>query len=228
MPVDAFVRFEENKGQVAADVDFMARLSGATLFLHEGHAVFVPASARQSRSTGQPDALRLEFVGAEARATGAGEGELPSRSHYLIGRDPSRWQTDVRHVERVRYRDVYPGIDVLYRGGHTLEFDVIVQPGADASSVRFQLTGADRVEQDVDGRLVATLASEEVILDAPHAYQEIDGVRRAVEGRFALAGGEVSFEIGRYSRSIRSSFTRAMRAARARRPPRASPSTVRG
>ena len=126
--------------------------------------------------------VRLEFVGANRKAKPTGEGELQSRSHYLFGRDPAQWHTDVRHVERVRYHDLYPGIDLLYRGGGALEFDAIVQPGADPSSIRFRLRGADRVEHAKDGRLVASLAAGRVVLEPPHVYQEIDGVRRSVAG----------------------------------------------
>jgi hypothetical protein len=198
---EAFVRFEENKGQVAAAVDFMARLSGSTVFLTEGDAVFVLPPTRESRSARESTALRLEFVGTNAKAEPIGEGELASRSHYLIGRDPAQWHTDIPHVERVRYRNLYPGIDLLYRGGRALEFDVIVQPSADPSPIQFRLTGAERVERDDDGRLVASLATGRVVLEPPQVYQEVDGVRRTVEGRFRLAGNDVRFEIGNYDPS---------------------------
>jgi hypothetical protein len=192
-----FVRFEENLGQWHDRVDFLARIPGARVFLASGDAVFAVAGRDPTGTERQVSALRLRFEGGAAAAPAA-EGELPGRSHYLIGPHPAAWHTDIRHVERVRYPDLYPGIDLLYRGGSGFEFDLIVSPGADPARIRFRLDGADSVLAE-DGRLVARLPTGRVALEPPRVYQELNGGRQSVAGRFRLRpAGEVSFEVGEY------------------------------
>jgi len=50
-------------------------------------------------------AVRMSFGGTARPAAVIGDGELGSRSHYLVGH-PSNWHTDVPHYARVRYRQV--------------------------------------------------------------------------------------------------------------------------
>ena len=70
------------------------------------------------------------------------ESPVPTRTHYLIGSDPSKWVTNVAHYQRVRYRGVYPGIDLVYYGKQQeLEYDFVLAPGADPSRIRFALSG---------------------------------------------------------------------------------------
>lgn len=196
----AFVRFEENQGQFPDAVDFLARVPGAQVFLAGGDAVVAVAGSDSTGAGRQVSALRLAFEGG-APAGPSPEGELASRSHYLIGPDPAAWHTDIRHVERVRYRNLYPGIDLLYRGGPALEFDLVVAPGADPARIRFRLHGAATLVAEA-GRLVARLRTGRVELEPPHVYQERDGARRPVRGRFRLGpAGVVSFEVGDYDRS---------------------------
>ena len=55
----------------------------------------------------------MKLVGANSTTKPAGDGQLPGMSNYLIGNDPSKWHRDVPQFARVRYRDVYPGIDLV-------------------------------------------------------------------------------------------------------------------
>jgi len=91
--------FEPNLGQSDARVKFLARTRGLTVFLTATDTVL---------STGRT-AVRMRLVGANSAARIQGLDELPGRSHSFIGRDPSRWRTNVPTYARVAYRDIYPG-----------------------------------------------------------------------------------------------------------------------
>jgi hypothetical protein len=142
----------------------------------------------------------MRVVGAPARPLIEGLEERPGRSHYFIGADPQRWRTDVPHYGRVRYRQVYPGIDLIFHGrGGRLEYDFVVAPGADPRHIRVAFEGARRTRVDASGRLVIDLGDGEVVQDAPLVYQEEAGVRTAVPGRYVVEGDrEVAFEVGAY------------------------------
>ena len=61
-------------------------------------------------------ALRLQLVGARSRVVAVGEGELPGKTNYLLTGDPKTWRTNLNMFRAVRYRSVYPGIDLVYYG----------------------------------------------------------------------------------------------------------------
>ncbi|MGH8363699.1 MAG: hypothetical protein ACRESQ_10160, partial [Gammaproteobacteria bacterium] len=60
--------------------------------------------------------VRMKLVGANAKAQVTGLAELPGKSNYFIGNDPKNWHTNVPNYAEVRYRNVYPGVDLVYYG----------------------------------------------------------------------------------------------------------------
>ena len=108
-------------------------------------------------------------------------------SNYLIGSDPSQWHTDIANYGQVEYQNVYAGIDLVYYGNQRqLEYDFIVAPGADTTSIRLAFQGADGLSLDSQGNLLVHTAAGDLVEHAPVLYQEISGVRQAVTGRYVL------------------------------------------
>ena len=58
----------------------------------------------------------MALANANANARVEGTDLLPGKSNYLIGNDPSKWHQNIPQFAKVRYQDVYPGIDVIYYG----------------------------------------------------------------------------------------------------------------
>ena len=195
------LRFEVNSGQTSPEVKFVARGGGYTLFLAESGAVLRlrAGEGEQQRSS----TLRLKLEGANRRPPVSGVGELPGRSNYLFGADPSKWRTGVPAFEKVRYASVYEGIDAVYYGRQgSLEYDFVVAPGADPSRVRLRFEGARGLRVDESGDLVISAEGGDVRQQRPVAYQEFGGARKEVEARYALdARGRVRFELGAYDRA---------------------------
>jgi hypothetical protein len=77
--------FEANRGQANASVKFISRGNGATLLLTAAGAVL------QS----QRSSIDLKFTGANPKAKVSGADQLPEFHNYLIGNEPSVWQTNV-------------------------------------------------------------------------------------------------------------------------------------
>ncbi len=73
--------------------------------------------------------------------------KLPGKSNYFIGNDPKKWRTNVSRYSRVKYQEVYPGIDLIFYGKQgQLEFDFVLAPGADPKVIELSFGGADRLE----------------------------------------------------------------------------------
>jgi hypothetical protein len=197
--------FEANRGQADESADFLARGPGYTVALAPTEAVFA-LSARNSEAAHftPPTVLRMNLVGANQKAHPAGVAALEGKVNYMIGSDQDRWRTDIPTYGRVRYNEIYPGIDLVYYGNQRqLEYDFVIAPGRDAGRIAFEFSGAERVEIDEKtGDLLMTMGEKVIRQHKPIGYQQTKGGRREVESRYAVKeGGRVGFEVGEYDRS---------------------------
>src|SRR5438477_473114 len=185
--------FEPNQGQTAPQVQFLAHGAGHGLFLTGDGAVL-----SMRRSGRRPEIIRMVLDGANKNPAASGDELLPGKSNYFIGNDPAKWHRDIPQFARVRYENVYPGVDLVYYGNQgRLEYDFKVAPGADPRRVALRFEAPQKPRLDAQGNL---LLGNGVRLEAPHVYQKVGDQERAVAGRFALAGNRVTFEIGDYDR----------------------------
>ncbi|MBI4637939.1 MAG: SBBP repeat-containing protein [Candidatus Rokubacteria bacterium] len=143
-------------------------------------------AVRDARAPGRA-VVRMKLVGANPDPLVSGVDQLPGRVNYFLGNDPARWRTNIPTYARVRYRDVYPGIDLVYDGKRRrMEFDFVVAPGADPGRIRLAFEGAGSVALDARGDLLLRLATGDLRLLKPQVYQEVAAKRVAVDGRFTL------------------------------------------
>jgi hypothetical protein len=125
----------------------------------------VPPSAL---GTAHSAVVRMKLVGANPQPKVAGLEELPGKANYFLGNDPKRWRTNVPTYAKVKYQDVYPGIDMVYYGRQQqLEYDLVVAPGADPRSIRMSFEGADKLEINPQGDLILHTAAGEVVQHPP-------------------------------------------------------------
>ena len=217
--------FEPNKGQVDSQVSYLSRGAGYNLFLTPEESVLVlrketaspdrpdfqkaPHLRHAPRKYETPSVVRMKFPGANAAPVIAGKEQLPGKSNYLRSSDAGKWRTDVEQYGRVEYRDLYPGVDLVYYGNQSgksvrLEHDYVVRPGSDPSSIRIAFEGVERIKLNESGDLVLHLPNGgELIQHAPVIYQESNGEKTAVSGRYVLHGGSsespsVGFSIASY------------------------------
>jgi hypothetical protein len=168
--------FAENRGQASPSVlyigtgaDLKACFESTGMLVQHGAASVRVAFAASSRN---PVIEPLDETGASV--------------NYLRGNDPTRWRTGIPLFGAIRYHDVWPGIDILYRGesGH-LKAEYIIAPGADLSRIRLRFNGRARIADDES--LTVHNDSGEITEVAPILYQtDSTGERNAVAGNFKL------------------------------------------
>ena len=216
--VSGAARFERNQGQTDDAVKFLFRGRGYQLFLTPNEAVFVmrpPAPRLDKRSRLLEDTsapaenqgaaiVRMRLEGGALNPVVEGLEKLPGTVNYFIGNDPSQWRRNVPTYARVRYRDVYPGIDLVYhRTGYRLEYDFVVAPGADPNLIELAWEGMDALELDDRGALHLQTALGGLEQTRPRIYQEADGGRNEIEGGFvARSDGRIGFELADYNTEL--------------------------
>jgi len=198
--------FEANHGQSDSKVKFLSRGSGYSLFLTSNEAVLVlnQSEADENRKASRAAhaavrarhrksaVVRMTLVNANPQSQAAGHDALPGKSNYFIGNDPAKWRTNISTYAKVKYEDVYPGVDLVYYGNQgQLEYDFVVAPGADPRLVTLAFEGAREVHIDARGELVLGVEGGEVRQHKPVVYQEVAGVK-AGGGRPLCDEGQAS------------------------------------
>ena len=225
------LHFEPNRGHAGADVQFLSRGAGYSVYLSAREAALVfPRVSLESgverttplkslagsfRPAGlnrtpvpegllEPVVVRMSFVGANPAPKIEGQDALAGRSNYLLGSDPSAWRTNVLHYAGVVYEEIYPGIALVFYGHEgRLEHDFIVSPAADPSTIQVLYDGVERLEVDEAGDLILVTKAGWLRQKKPRVYQDIDGKRQFVRGGYVLrAENEIKFDVANYNPDV--------------------------
>ena len=152
----------------------------------------------------EPVLTQVHFVGANPAVKMEGLDPSEARVNYFLGSDPAKWKRSLPAYSRVRYTNLYPGIDLVYYGEKQrhLEYDLVVAPGADPSRVRLRVDGSHEAEIDDAGnlRLDGKDGQEgSVLLHRPMLYQDIAKGKKVIAGAFVqLTKNEFGFKSADY------------------------------
>jgi hypothetical protein len=207
--------FIPNAGQMDAAVLYYGRGPGYTVYFAREQAVF--AFVEPSSPPVQPVALTqpsiqgvnlaLRFLGANPGVTLEGRQQGTGKVNYLAGNDAAKWHVGLPTYEQVVYRELWPGVDLVFRAAKRQpKHELVLHPGASVKAIRLAYRGAEGVAIDAGGNLRIRTALGVLTEERPRSYQEIDGRQVPVESRFVLrtsADGEGSygFEVDSYDPS---------------------------
>jgi hypothetical protein len=185
--------FIANQGQAPASVRFMTKSPGITAWFLDDAVVLRAAGGT----------VRMSFEGAETSAALEGRQPLAGKANFLTG-DAGTWRLGVPLFGELSYRNLYPGIDMVFGGGgRDLKSEFLVAPGADPSRIWLRYAGAGKLRIEDDGSLWIPVNGAPFREQAPLVYQERNGRRLSVGSRFRLApNGALGFELGAYDRSL--------------------------
>lgn len=171
--------FEKNEGQVDASVLYFARGADCTFYFRSHDILLLlKKDIEEGKSLFFP--LKMEFVGA-SRSQARGEEENDS--------------------EKLRYQEIYPGMDLLFYGNsRQLDYDIVVSPGAHPETIRLRFQGIDPLSITPTGDLrILISGGEELLLTKPCLYQIETESRISIDGQFVQLGPkEVGFAFGEY------------------------------
>ena len=123
-----------------------------------------------------------------------------NRLSVFTGRDPWKWRSHLPISKRIRFRSVYPGIDIVYYGnGSRLEYDFEIASRASASRIRLGFAKTAELEISSTGDLRVTVNSSILIQHRPIARQ---GDRR-VNAKYVIdkSRNQARIEVGPYDHS---------------------------
>lgn len=202
--------FEANQGQTASQVQYLSRGNGYNLFLTSNEAVLTLNKADKTNSGTTEFAnkfeprrtatVRMQLVASNPFPTIAGERKLSGKAHYFKGNDPNKWQKNVSTYAQVRYSEIYPGIDLVYYGNQQqLEYDFIIAPGKDPSSITINFQGVDTLNIEPNGDLILQTPGGIIRQRKPVIYQKVNEKKQIVRGQYLVKSShQVGFKVEQY------------------------------
>jgi len=190
---------EPNRGQAPKNVDFIAsNLSHKVLLSAAGPRLEIFDAATKS-----VEPVQLQFLGANSSAAGQGLDKVAFTSAYFFASDKEGLLRNLPNYSKVVYRQVWPGIDVLYYGNREkLEYDLIVAAGADPDAIKIKLLARNRFSLTPAGDLLVQTGHGSVTQHKPLVYQMVDNQRREVAATYEFTGAdEVRIRLGKYDRA---------------------------
>lgn len=212
--------FIPNEGQVDETALFYAKASRYTLWLTKEGLVFDSTRRTKKESTNskrlspedinnpenfkfERDVSRLIFVNANRNPEIIHEDVTEHKVNYFIGKNKSKWRTNIQTSRAVLYRELYPHIDLKVSGiEKQIEYDFVVRPGGQVSDIGFEYKDVEKTRIDKEGNLVIKTKFGELEHAKPVCYQVIEGERVEIQAEFMKIGdNNYGFKVKGYNRN---------------------------
>ncbi|WP_432663752.1 SBBP repeat-containing protein [Wukongibacter baidiensis] len=132
-------------------------------------------------------ALALQFIDANPNVKIEGQLRGTGKINYLKGNDPQKWFTDLSTYEKVVYKDLWMGIDLVFYGANNhLKYEFILHPGSSPKDIKLRYKGADDISLDMEGNILIESKLGILIDERPISYQAIKGKRVTLDSSFTL------------------------------------------
>jgi gliding motility-associated-like protein len=202
--------FIENRGQWPDEVLFRGSFGGGDVYLlrdgikyvlyrpkgHHGHDH--GGEATPALRSGEPDpahAVLMRFAAARPDVRPEADGARAYRCNFFRGSDPAQWASGVQVFDRVRYRGLYPGVDLLVHAtGESFKYDLIVENPGRLKDIALQYEGAEGLRVE-NGALVIRTPAGDIREHIPLSYQEVRGRQVPVSCRYVQTGNGVRFRL---------------------------------
>jgi Photosynthesis system II assembly factor YCF48 len=163
-----------------------------------GYALSVTSRAAVLNLGGH--AVRMSVAGPSPKSSIVALDRMPGRANYLLG---SNVRASYDLYGRVRWRSVYPGMDVVFRANQEhLEYDFEIGAGRDPGKIKLSFEGVDDLRINQHGDLVLNAGAVQIHQPKPVAYQVVAGQKQPVDVAFRIgASNHVGFRTGAYDRA---------------------------
>jgi gliding motility-associated-like protein len=211
----SYINYIKNKGQWDARSLYQADFKGGRVFLEPNAFtyVFYPKdgfeplhpheNGKQVNPTGTYTltfhAVRMQFLGSSSNVTTEESDKTSFYHNYYLGKDKTKWASNVPLSQTIMYRNLYNGISVkTFSEKNNVRYDFIVDPGADASQIKLQFEGQNKLYLREDDLVIGTEVGD-ITQQIPYAYQEENGIKQKINCKYKIGrDNTVSFEIGKY------------------------------
>lgn len=198
--LDLPLLFEQDQSPGDAPV-FRARAANHWISLSKDQITWSLAGSvsdsEESERRSEVHWVRLSLRGSAGGVEPTGEARVETRSSHFLGADASQWRVGNPNFGKVRFREIYPGIDLVFHGSQgQVEYDFEVSPGGDPEQILLAFEGANTISVSTEGNLELSTPVGKLTHLSPRVFQEIDGRRQQIEAHYRIVEDTVGFELG--------------------------------
>lgn len=141
-------------------------------------------------------AIKVKWLNANTTVKINGNQQQPNYNNYFIGKDSTKWKTNVGIYNSVYYTNIYPNIDFnIYSNDAMMKSDYIIKKNGNPSNLKFIYEGVDNLKIEDNGNLKITTSINTLQELKPYAYQIINGKEKEIACKYKLYEGVLSFEL---------------------------------
>lgn len=179
------LEFVENKTQWEEQILYKASLQGGVFFAEKERITYVFLNSKQladfNKAKRDPSAIhsgfidatayQVNFVNANKNVEVSGENQCSSYNNYYLGNNPEKWSSKVRKFHKIRYRELYDGIDLFFlQKDFNFKYEFVVKPGANPQDIQLEYEGMKGLILS-KGNLIVSTTNGQIIELKPFAYQ---------------------------------------------------------
>lgn len=187
--INSPLTFIPNKGQVDPKAKYYFRGSSFGFYFTTESVLmtFIKNSFSDNHDAKNGLALALHFINSNPDVIIEGTCKTSGKVNYFRGKDQSKWITDLPLYEKIIYKDLWSGIDlVFYSKDNALKYDFMLKPGSSVEDIKLSYRGSNAISLDDKGNLQIHNDLGVLIDTKPISYQEIEGKRIMLESRFDI------------------------------------------
>lgn len=180
--------FVENKGQSDAAIRYIGNGPEFKAWFRDGGVTFQQGAAGTS----------VQFVDGNRGPRIEALAPTGATANYLRGSDPEAWQTGLPLFGMLRYRGVWPGVEIRFKADNAgTKAEYVVAPGASIAKIRLHFDGCARIQPD--GSLMVSGESGQFREDKPVLFQGEGSARTEIAGSFRqFEDGAIGFTAAAY------------------------------
>ena len=198
-PDFTFKGFLENKGQLTngTGIHFYTLTPGKNIYFKSGAVSYVKRAILENGSY-QDHRIDVQFVGSNSSCQPKAELIANSYSTYYGGEKQNLIHT--RHYKQIVYKDLYDGIDLVYRftDDGLVKYEFLAHPYADASQIKIQYNGLSApLTIDSGGQMLVPTSLGNIYEQAPLTFYQN---QEKIKSSYNLKGNVASFTLADYDR----------------------------
>ena len=190
--------FEKNKGQNSEDIKFICNQKDCTThFKKEDIEIFL----RSKKEDDEVNSIKISLENINKNCEVIGLNKLNCKVAYFKGSNKDKWIKDVETYEKIKYKEIYPSIDLIYYSKEgNIKYDFIIKPNANHNDIKFNFNQIDNMIIDNEGNLEIKIKENTIKFLKPVTYQEINSNIININSEFLIENNSLKFHIEEYDK----------------------------
>lgn len=194
----------ENKGQWDTNVIYKTSIKNGAIFLERNKITVNVAENNSHKFDSAFDfnrqtrghAYNIEFVNSNSQTQISAEKVFSEYFNYFLGADPTKWQGGCKGYEDIRYKDIYPNIDLVISSSYFQpKYTFFLRSGAKVSDIQMKFNGLSSLHLTNKGDLVSATVLGDIIDEKPITFLHQEGQITDIKSNFLLIDNIVRFDV---------------------------------